>query len=172
MRNRRPGRCTDQAGGPFAAGVAASDLPPRGAHFTTRAFTTPTRRPLDQRLNRCRAEARARDRRVLDLFWYRGEWSLHAVRGGARAVLAVDSSEAALAAAARNLERNALGERVTLKRADGFDAAREVERERERFGLVVLDPPAFVKSRCHLAAGARAYRELNRAVRGAPGDLR
>lgn len=119
---------------------------------------------LDQRMNRRRAEALARDRRVLDLFCYQGEWSLHAARGGARSVLAVDSSEPALAAAARNLERNALAERVTLRRGDAFDVARQLERAGERFGLVVLDPPALVKSRRHLAAGAKAYRELNRAA--------
>jgi len=117
---------------------------------------------LDQRMNRRRAESLARDRRVLDLFCYQGEWSLHAARGGARSVLAVDSSEPALAAAARNLERNGLAERVTTRRGDCFDVARQLERTGERFGLVVLDPPALVKSRRHLAAGAKAYRDLNR----------
>jgi 23S rRNA (cytosine1962-C5)-methyltransferase len=119
---------------------------------------------LDQRMNRRRAEAHARDRRVLDLFCYQGEWGLHAARGGAKSVLAVDSSEAALAAAARNFERNGLVERVTLRRGDGFDVVRQLERQGERFGLIVLDPPALVKSRRHLAAGAKAYRDLNRAA--------
>jgi 23S rRNA (cytosine1962-C5)-methyltransferase len=119
---------------------------------------------LDQRMNRRRAESLARDRRVLDLFCYQGGWSLHAARGGARSVLAVDSSEPALAAAARNLERNGLGERVTLRRGDAFDVARQLERTGERYGLVVLDPPALIKSRRHLAAGAKAYRDLNRAA--------
>ena len=121
---------------------------------------------LDQRLNRRVAEARAAGRRVLDLFCYQGEWALHAARGGAESVLAVDSSAAALAAAARNLERNGLGERVTLRQGDVFDVLKELTRKGERFGLVVLDPPALVKSRKHLAAGARAYRELNRAAMG------
>ncbi len=121
---------------------------------------------LDQRLNRRVAEARARDRRVLDLFCYQGEWALHAARGGAREVVAVDSSEPALAAARRNLERNGLAERVTLRRGDAFDVARELQRGGERFGLVILDPPALIKSRKHMAEGARAYRELNRAAMG------
>ena len=119
---------------------------------------------LDQRLNRRVAEARSRDRRVLDLFCYQGEWALHAARGGAASVLAVDSSEPALAAAARNLERNGLTDRVGLRRGEAFDVLRGLERAGERFGLVILDPPALVKSRKHLAAGARAYRELNRAA--------
>jgi 23S rRNA (cytosine1962-C5)-methyltransferase len=119
---------------------------------------------LDQRLNRRVAGARAAGRRVLDLFCYQGEWALHAARGGAASVLAVDSSEPALAAAARNLERNGLGDRVQLRRGDVFDVLRGLERAGERFGLVVLDPPALIKSRRQLAAGARAYRELNRAA--------
>jgi 23S rRNA (cytosine1962-C5)-methyltransferase len=119
---------------------------------------------LDQRENRRRAEARARGRRALDLFCYQGEWALHAARGGAEHVLAVDSSEPALEAARRNLERNGVRDRVDVRRGDGFDVVREIERSGQRFGLIVLDPPALVKSGRHLAAGARAYRELNRAA--------
>jgi 23S rRNA (cytosine1962-C5)-methyltransferase len=119
---------------------------------------------LDQRLNRRVFESRAAGKRVLDLFCYQGEWALHAARGGAGSVLAVDSSEPALAAAARNLERNGQQDRVGLRRGDVFDVLRQLERAGERFGLVVLDPPALIKSRKHLAAGARAYRELNRAA--------
>ncbi len=121
---------------------------------------------LDQRLNRRVAEARAAGRRVLDLFCYQGEWALHAARGGAESVLAVDSSAAALAAAARNLERNGPAGRVTLRQGDVFDVLKELTRKGGRFGLAVLDPPALVKSRKSLAAGARAYRELNRAAMG------
>jgi 23S rRNA (cytosine1962-C5)-methyltransferase len=119
---------------------------------------------LDQRLNRRRAEALARGRRVLDLFCYQGEWALHAVRGGAADVLAVDSSEPALAAAARNAERNGFADRVTWRRGDCFDVGRQLEREGHRYGLVVLDPPALIKSRNTMAAGARAYRDLNRVA--------
>lgn len=119
---------------------------------------------LDQRTNRRVAEARAAGRRTLDLFCYQGEWSLHAARGGAKEVLAVDSSAPALAAAGRNLGRNHLAAGVTLRRGDVFDVLRELERAGEKFGLVILDPPALVKSRKHLASGARAYRDLNRAA--------
>jgi 23S rRNA (cytosine1962-C5)-methyltransferase len=121
---------------------------------------------LDQRLNRRALEARAAARRVLDLFSYQGEWALHAARGGAASVLAVDASEAALAVARRNAERNGLGERVHWRRGDAFDVARELGRGEERFDVVVIDPPALIKSRSHLAAGARAYRELNAAAMG------
>jgi 23S rRNA (cytosine1962-C5)-methyltransferase len=119
---------------------------------------------LDQRLNRKLAESWASGRRVLDLFTYQGEWTLHALRGGAEEVVAIDSSEPALAAARRNLERNGFTGRAELRKSDAFDALRALERGNERFGLVVLDPPALIKSRKHIAAGARAYRDLNRAA--------
>lgn len=116
---------------------------------------------LDQRLNRRRAEAHAHGRRVLDLFCYQGEWSLHAARGGAGDVLGVDSSAPAIEVARRNLAANGLAH-VGFRHGNVFDVARELERGSQRFGLVVLDPPALVKSRKHLAAGERAYRDLNR----------
>jgi 23S rRNA (cytosine1962-C5)-methyltransferase len=119
---------------------------------------------LDQRENRRLAEARSPGRRVLDLFCYQGEWALHAARGGATAVLAVDSSAPALDAARRNVERNGLEGRVGFRQGDCFDVVRQLERAGERFGLVIADPPALIKSRSSMAAGARAYRELNRAA--------
>ncbi len=119
---------------------------------------------LDQRLNRRRAAQWAAGRRALDLFCYQGEWALHLARGGATQVHAVDSSEPALAAARRNAERNQLSDRISFECGNVFDTVRALERARERFGLVVLDPPALIKSRRTLAAGARAYRELNRAA--------
>jgi 23S rRNA (cytosine1962-C5)-methyltransferase len=117
---------------------------------------------LDQRENRRRAEARAKGRRALDLFCYQGEWALHMARGGAEHVLAVDSSEPALEATRRNLERNGMRQQVDVRKGDVLDVMREVERGGQRFGLIVMDPPALVKSGRHLAAGARTYRELNR----------
>ncbi len=119
---------------------------------------------LDQRENRRLAEARARDQRTLDLFCYQGEWALHAARGGASSVLAVDSSAGALEAAKRNADRNRVAERVGFREGDCFDVARQLERAGERFGLVIVDPPALIKSRGQIAAGARGYRELNRAA--------
>ncbi len=119
---------------------------------------------LDQRENRRRAELRAKDRDALDCFCYHGEWALHLARGGAKSVLAVDSSEPALAHARANAARAGVHDRVTFQRASAFDALRELEREGRKFGLVVLDPPALIKSRKHIAAGVRTYRELNRAA--------
>lgn len=121
---------------------------------------------LDQRENRLRAERRAAGRRALDCFCYQGEWSLHLARGGATGVLAIDSSGPALAAAAGNAERAGAADRIEFRRGSAFEELRQLERAGERFGMVVLDPPALVKSRRALAAGARAYRELNRAAMG------
>jgi 23S rRNA (cytosine1962-C5)-methyltransferase len=119
---------------------------------------------LDQRENRRLAEARSSGRAVLDLFSYQGEWALHAARGGATSVLSVDSSAPALASARRNAERNGVADRIRFRQGDVFDVLRELERGSDRFGLAIMDPPALVKSRSHIAAGARAYRDLNRAA--------
>jgi len=119
---------------------------------------------LDQRWNRRRLESRAAGRRVLDLFCYQGEWALHAARGGATSILAVDSSEPALQAVVRNAERHGYSDRIQRRKGDAFDVMRELERAGERYGAIVLDPPALIKSRAHMAAGARAYRELNRVA--------
>ncbi len=117
---------------------------------------------LDQRENRRRAEVRARGREALDCFCYHGEWALHLARGGAKSVLAIDSSEPALEHARANVARAGVADRVTFERDSAFDALRGLDRDGRKFGLVVLDPPALIKSRRHLAAGVRTYRELNR----------
>ena len=119
---------------------------------------------LDQRENRRRAESRARGRAALDCFCYQGEWALHMARGGATSVLGIDSSEPALAHARVNAERAGVQDRVSFLRGPAFDEVRKLEREGRRFGIVVMDPPALIKSRRHVAAGVRSYRELNRAA--------
>ncbi|MFN8586312.1 MAG: class I SAM-dependent rRNA methyltransferase [Candidatus Eisenbacteria bacterium] len=121
---------------------------------------------LDQRENRLRAERRAQGRRALDCFCYQGEWALHMARGGATEVLAVDSSEPALSLARANADRAGFADRVSFRRGTAFDVLRSLEGAGERFGIVVVDPPALIKSRKHIAAGVRAYRELNRAAMG------
>ncbi len=119
---------------------------------------------LDQRENRRSAESRAKGRRALDAFCYQGEWAMHLARGGATSVLALDSSEPALALGRAHAERNGLADRIEFLREDAFKALRRLESAGERFGLIVLDPPAMIKSRRHTAAGAKAYRDLNRAA--------
>lgn len=119
---------------------------------------------LDQRENRRRAESRAAGRTALDCFSYQGEWALHMARGGATSVTCIDSSEPALAAARANVERAGYADRIGFVRGQVADELRRLEEAGRRFGIVVMDPPALIKSRKHTAAGARLYRELNRAA--------
>jgi 23S rRNA (cytosine1962-C5)-methyltransferase len=97
--------------------------------------------------------------RVLDLCSYVGAWAVTAMRCGAREALCVDSSAAALALAERNAAAN--GVQVGTRRGDAFEVLDELQRAGERFDVVVLDPPAFIKRRKDLARGAAAYRKLN-----------
>jgi 23S rRNA (cytosine1962-C5)-methyltransferase len=114
---------------------------------------------LDQRDNR-RAVARlAAGRRVLDAFCYTGGFGLHAARAGARSVLGLDVSEPALALARANAELNGLAG-LTFERGDVFDRLEAVHKAGEAFGVVVLDPPKFARSRGAVEEALRGYRRL------------
>ncbi len=117
---------------------------------------------FDHRDNRARLGRYVRGRRVLDLFSYVGAWSLAAAAAGAESVLAVDSSEAALARLQENAADNGLEAQVTPRRGDAFETLKALREAGERFDVVVLDPPAFVKRKKDLEEGGRAYLELNR----------
>jgi len=115
---------------------------------------------LDQRDNYVAAERYARGR-VLDCFTSTGGFALHAARR-AEMVEAIDSSAAALEIAEENARSNGLG-KIEFRRADVFDFLKGIER---RYSMVVLDPPAFAKSRAQLEAAERGYKEINlRALR-------
>jgi 23S rRNA (cytosine1962-C5)-methyltransferase len=118
----------------------------------------------DQRSNRDLMAAWAPGLRVLDLFSYVGAWGLRAAAAGASEVTCVDASADAVAAVARNAEANGLADRVRAARADAFDFLREARAARERWDLVILDPPAFVKRRKDFKEGALAYRRINEAA--------
>ena len=127
---------------------------------------------LDQRHNRALAETLTRDGgRALDCFTYHGSFALHLARRAASA-LALDASPEALARGAANAALNGLGN-IEWREADAFEALRAMARERERFDTIVLDPPAFAKSRASVPAALRGYREINlRAMRClAPGGI-
>ena len=128
---------------------------------------------LDQADNRRRVGALAAGRDVLDVFAYTGAFACHALRGGARRAVCIESSAAASAGARANLERNGVADRADVREANAFDELRRLEREQARFGLVVLDPPPFARSRTSLAAALRGYKEVNlRAMRLlAPGGV-
>jgi 23S rRNA (cytosine1962-C5)-methyltransferase len=110
---------------------------------------------LDQRELYGFLKGRAEGRRILDMFCYVGGWAASALREGAREVVGVDSSEAALGFARRNAPGAAFLE------ANAFDYLREAFDRRERFDGIVLDPPPFVRAKEDLAKGLRGYKELN-----------
>jgi len=116
---------------------------------------------LDQKVNRTLLAPLVEGARVLDVFCHTGSFSVHALHYGAREVTGIDSSEQAVAAAQRNVERNGLGDRARFEVANAFDRLRELEREGERFDCVILDPPAFAKGKAHVEAAARGYKEVN-----------
>ncbi|MGE5130433.1 MAG: class I SAM-dependent rRNA methyltransferase [Sphingomonadaceae bacterium] len=117
---------------------------------------------LDQRDNRQRVRALAEGRDVLDGFCYTGGFSLAALAGGARRVLALESSAAALAVARENLAANPLdASRVTFEQADVFARLRELRDQGARFDLVVLDPPKFAPTAAQAKNAARAYKDIN-----------
>ncbi len=120
---------------------------------------------LDQRENHLAAGRYAPEGgRVLEVFSYAGGFALHAARRAA-AVEAVDSSAAALEAARANADLNGLSN-VTFTRKNAFDLLRERSDAGERYDAVVLDPPAFAKSRRDLPGATRAYKEINlRAIK-------
>ena len=115
----------------------------------------------DHRMNRARMAAYVRGRRVLDVFSYVGGWGVQAAAAGAARVTCVDASAPALEFAGRSAELNGVADRVETRRADAFDALMRLAAEGERFGVVVLDPPAFIKRRKDAKAGEEAYRRAN-----------
>jgi 23S rRNA (cytosine1962-C5)-methyltransferase len=121
---------------------------------------------LDQADNRVRVGAAAGPGDVLDVFAYTGGFACHALRGGARRAVCVESSPEAIAGARRNLELNGVAGRAEIRAVNAFDELRRLDRERTRFELIVLDPPPFARSRSAVDAALRGYKEINlRALR-------
>jgi 23S rRNA (cytosine1962-C5)-methyltransferase len=125
---------------------------------------------FDHRLGRSRLPFYAREARVLDVFSYAGAWGIQAAAAGAREVLCVDSSQAALDQLHRNAALNGMEARVRSVRGDAFEVLAELAEAGERFDLVIVDPPAFIKRRKDVKAGISAYRRINRAALRLLGD--
>lgn len=121
---------------------------------------------LDQRDNRQAAARHARGRRVLDMFCYSGGFSLAcAAQGGAASVLAVDSSPKATTLAKANADLNGVAN-IAVETADAFEKLDALAGAGERFGMVILDPPKFARSRASLEEAMRAYHRINRLAVG------
>ena len=114
---------------------------------------------FDQRENRQVLKDYVKGRRTLDCFCYIGAWSLTAAHFGASDVIGLDSSEKAIKLASENAALNGLSAQFEI--ADVFDELRRLEKDRERFGCIILDPPAFVKSRAKMREALKGYKEIN-----------
>ena len=116
---------------------------------------------LDQKYNRLAIQRLCRDARVLDCFTHTGSFALNAGIAGASSVLGVDASQLAVDQARINAELNGLSDRVQFQCADVFDLLPELDRQGEQFDVVILDPPAFAKSRASVKNATRGYRDIN-----------
>lgn len=116
----------------------------------------------DQRDNRAWAGKLAKDLRVLDCYAFAGGFAVQAALAGAAEVVAVDRSESALDLAKRAAETNGVAGRCRFLRAEVFQELQRQAEAGERYGLVIVDPPAFVKSKKDLAQGLKGYRKMVR----------
>ena len=122
---------------------------------------------LDQKYNRLAVARIAKGRRVLDCFTHTGSFALNATRGGAEHVTAVDVSESAVEMARENARRNGLEDRMDFVAADVFDLLPEVKKG--EYDFIILDPPAFTKSRKTVGRAEKGYKEINlRALKALP----
>lgn len=116
---------------------------------------------LDQKYNRLAIQKLCKDARVLDCFTHTGSFALNAGIAGANSVLGVDASELAVSQAEENARLNGLEDRVKFLCRDVFELLPELERKGEKFDVVILDPPAFTKSRNSIKNAVKGYREIN-----------
>ncbi|MGE5582177.1 MAG: class I SAM-dependent rRNA methyltransferase [Bacillota bacterium] len=116
---------------------------------------------LDQSANRAALAPYAKGRRVLDCFCHVGSFAIHAAAYGADSVLGVDISEDVIGMAIENAALNGISERCEFKTANVFDFLRDQVGKKMEYGLVILDPPAFTKSKQTLDSAIRGYKEIN-----------
>ncbi|OUP67185.1 rRNA large subunit methyltransferase I [Drancourtella sp. An177] len=116
---------------------------------------------LDQKYNRLAIQRLCKDARVLDCFTHTGSFALNAGIAGAKSVLGVDASDLAVEQARKNAEINGLEKSVSFLSADVFELLPELEKQGEQYDIVILDPPAFTKSRSSVKNAVKGYREIN-----------
>ena len=116
---------------------------------------------LDQKYNRLAVSRLAKGRTVLDCFTHTGSFALNAARGGAAHVTAVDVSEFAVQCAAENARRNGLDGVMDCMAANVFDLLPQLEKQPRKYDFIILDPPAFTKSRKTVVSAMTGYKEIN-----------
>ena len=116
---------------------------------------------LDQKYNRLAIQKLCRGARVLDCFTHTGSFALNAGIAGAREVIGVDASQLAVDQATENAKLNGLENVVSFRCEDVFELLPKLETEGEKFDVVILDPPAFTKSRSSIKNAIKGYREIN-----------
>ena len=116
----------------------------------------------DHRLNRLRTQEYVKDKRVLDVFSYVGAWGIQALQAGAKEVTCIDSSAFALDLAQQSASLNKREKDLTCLEGDAFETLKSLLEAGEKYDVVILDPPAFVKRRKDLKEGSLAYRRINR----------
>jgi 23S rRNA (cytosine1962-C5)-methyltransferase len=116
---------------------------------------------FDHRMNRARMQHYVKDKRVLDIFSYIGGWGVQAAAAGAREVLCIDDSTNALELAHHNAGLNQQHDTLATLQGDAFKALKALREEKERFDVIILDPPAFIKRKKDLKEGTLAYRRVN-----------
>ena len=116
---------------------------------------------LDQKENRAAIEPFVKDARVLDCFTHTGSFALHAAHFGAKEVIGVDVSEFACQFATENAKLNGVEDRVRFECANAFDFLRQAQDRHEQYDMVILDPPAFTKTRAAVPGALRGYKEIN-----------
>ena len=115
---------------------------------------------LDQKYNRLAVSRISKGKRVLDCFTHTGSFAFNAIAGGAESVCAVDISGDAIEMAKRNAELNGFTDKISYKTANVFDLLPNIPKE-EKYDFVILDPPAFTKSRSTVDRAMRGYKEIN-----------
>lgn len=121
---------------------------------------------FDQAANRELLMPQVVGKKVLDVCSYVGAWGVRAAAAGAESVICVDVSANALAQVESNAALNGVADKVATLRADAFDALKQLKASAEKFDVVVLDPPAFIKRKKDLKEGTLAYRRLNELAMG------
>ena len=116
---------------------------------------------LDQKYNRLAVSHICKDKDVLDCFTHTGSFALNAAKGGAAHVTAVDISELGIAQARENAELNGFGSKMDFVCEDVFDYLPRLASEGRQFDVVILDPPAFTKSRESIKNASKGYKEIN-----------